>query len=160
VFSKERSEKDWDIFMNRWTALTPKQRVRVYSDLEAQLLNLVNERSKERPDSDIFSAEHVSLLQTRVENHKPVLLIDIPGDRPGSDVPLYYVIEAQRRALRRDDRVIGEVYPSDVWKDFGEGLRSRAGKVRVFCHPTVVDILEAAIDRGDFVSMFESQTRN
>jgi len=107
----------------------------------------------------VLSGKFIELLRRRAEAHEPIILIDVPGDRPGSEIPLYYVVEAQRRALRKDERVIGEVHPSEVWGVFGEGLRERAGKVRVYCHPSLVDTLEAALDRTDFVNLFEAQTR-
>jgi hypothetical protein len=76
----------------------------------------------------------------------PWLLIDVPGTRPGSDVPLFYVLEGQRRALRKDDRSVGRLQKSDVWDQYAKNLLSTAGKVRIFCDPGLVDSVEASVD--------------
>jgi hypothetical protein len=75
----------------------------------------------------------------------PWLLIDIPGERPGSDVPLYFVLEGQRRSLRKDDRSVGSLQKSEVWEHYAKNLLSAAGKIRVFCEPTLVDTVETTL---------------
>lgn len=93
----------------------------------------------------------------RRQAQRPFLLIDVPRSRPGASIPLYYVVEAQRRALRKDERAVGEVEPSSVRQKFGNELRERAGKVRVFASPA--DVLEATVKRQDFVEAFDQAVR-
>ena len=81
------------------------------------------------------------LLNARI----PWLLRDIPGERPGSEMALNYVLEGQRRGLRKDDRSVGEFETSEIWNEYARRLVRTAGKVRVFCHPEFVDSVEATV---------------
>ncbi len=47
--------------------------------------------------------------------------------------------------MRKEDRVVGDLQPSKVWEDYAHNLRQTAGKLRVFCDPTLVDTVEASI---------------
>lgn len=77
------------------------------------------------------------------------MLIDLPGPRPGSEVSLNYVVESQRRALRKDARAIGDSHESEAWREYGMNLREKAGKVRIFCDPRFIDSVEAIISGKD-----------
>ena len=72
-------------------------------------------------------------------------MIDIPGRRPGAEVGLCYVLESQRRQLRKDTRAVGDLHVSEVWEQYGKELRKTAGKIRVFCEKSLVDVLEEAV---------------
>jgi len=92
--------------------------------------------------------------RARRRSGKPLILIDLPPGKPGSDTPLYCVVEAQRRALRKDERAVGEPVESSVWEDFGLGMRERAGKFRVFCHWRFIDLVETVFTLSDFIDVF------
>jgi hypothetical protein len=155
VFSYERGGKEWRSLLERWDALAVSKKIKVYNALERALLVELESRLQEGPPTETLSTIQANRLRGRIGAEQPVLLLDVPGPRPGSDVPLYYVVEAQRRALRRDERAVGDVQTSEIWSDFTTGLRERTGKIRVFCHPEVVDSVEALIARDDFVRLFE-----
>ena len=143
VFSEERHD-GWQIIQESWDKLGPRQRLEVMSLIEADLTTQIHDASASRLSAiSVDSQRNASL---RVQGKRPLILLDVPGDRPGALVPLHYVVESQRRALRKDARAVGEVQPSDVWHRFGTELRKRAGKVRVFCAPDVTDILETTLE--------------
>jgi HD superfamily phosphohydrolase len=156
VFSHERSQSEWELFTEKWDRLTVKAKLRVYESIEKSLVRAVLDRVRDGPHTTILTQAQTDRLQVRVGAGKPIVLIDIPGNRPGSDIPLYYVVESQRRALRRDERAVGDVHPSGLWRLFDSGMREGAGKVRIFCHPSLVDFVEAAVQRDDFVRLFEA----
>jgi hypothetical protein len=159
VFSMERSEKECRVLVDQWERLSAKKKGLVYEKIEKTLVPSVESRLEEGPPTATLNINRVELLRKRIEANQPVILIDVPGARPGSDVPLYYVVEAQRRALRKDEHAVGDVQASEVWNQFGSGLRDRAGKVRIFCHPRFVDAVEAAVDRVEFFRLFEKSAR-
>lgn len=159
VFSEERHE-GWHDIVEKWEKLTPDQKLNVLRSVEENVGRMVAHKSDGGADSiskvTLDASKNVSL---RVAANRPLLLIDVPGPRPGASLPLYYVVEGQRRALRKDERAVGEVEPSAVWQRFGNELRNRAGKVRVFCAPEIVDVLEATVKRKDFVDAFNQEAR-
>ena len=155
VFSRERSPGDWLVFQAAWDRLVPTARLKVYETLERDVANAVSRFLEDGQTTSVVTAESKDKVWSRINAQAPLLLIDLPSRRPGSDTGLHYVLEAQRRALRKDERSVGDAHSSQVWDEFGKDLRDRAGKVRVFCHPALLDCIEACVDRPRFVRMFE-----
>ena len=158
VFSKERND-GWQDIVEKWTKLEPVSRRKVNRSVEEQLAGAMNEISSGAPRISQYTLSTRQQVSLRVTANRPVILLDVPGARPGASLPLYYVVEAQRRALRKDERTVGDVHSSEVWQHFGSGLHERAGKVRIFCHPDVADILEATVDRDTFSAAFDKAVR-
>jgi len=155
VFTKERSEPDWTMIIDYWDRLSPSQKLTVYVEIETKLADAVGKRVNSTPATTTITGALADMIQHRVEARQPIILIDVPGARPGADFPLYYVVEAQRRALRKDERAVGEVQQSEVWKQFGSRLRDSAGKIRIFCHADFVDALSAAVSRDQFLGILQ-----
>lgn len=151
VFAKERSPKEWDLIANRWASAAIPKKVSIYEELEQWLERKVAERVRKGVANTTTTISDFERLQSELRARVPILLIDVPAARPGADVALHYVIESQRRALRKEDRVVGQAAESSVSRDFGLGLRDRAGKVRVYCHPDYIDAVEASIEDSDLV---------
>ena len=77
----------------------------------------------------------------------PLVLLDIPKDRPASRVRLQYLPEADRQSIRQEWIEPVGLEDSTIWRDLHERFLEAAGKVRLFCHPRVADTLEAAMKR-------------
>jgi hypothetical protein len=144
VISRGMEPAFWDKILNLWGQLKRIQRHKVAHKFEEELgKELTDEGFK---NVTLMAKETASdKIDRAIRGYKPWLLIDIPGTRPGSDVPLYYVLEGQRRSLRKDDRSVGDLQKSEVWDQYAKNLLSAAGKVRVFCDPELVDSVEASI---------------
>lgn len=84
-------------------------------------------------------------IQEYTAAERPWLLLDIPGARTGSDVGLHYVLEGQRRRLKKDDRTVGDLQLSQAWEQYAGDLRKAAGKIRIFCDPELADAVEASV---------------
>ena len=158
VFSKERND-GWQDIIDKWSKLSPQARRQATQSVEEQLAKVVSEDAGESSEISQYTLDTAQQVRLRIAANRPVILIDVPGARPGAALPLYYVVEAQRRALRKDGRTVGDVHSSEVWQHFGSELHERAGKVRIFCHPDVADILEATVDRTAFLAAFGQAVR-
>jgi hypothetical protein len=93
------------------------------------------------------------MIQVRKRQNAPWLLVDIPETKPWSVFGLYYVLEGQRRQLRKEDKVVGVTEKSDIWNEYAQGLLEKAGKIRVFCDPDFVDFVEANVTWEDGTDM-------
>lgn len=144
VISRGMGPTFWDKILNLWGQLKRIQRHKVAHKFEEELGKELTDKGFK--DVTVMAKETASdKIDRATRGYKPWLLIDIPGTRPGSDVPLYYVLEGQRRSLRKDDRSVGDLQKSEVWDQYAKNLLSAAGKVRVFCDPELVDSVEASI---------------
>jgi len=77
----------------------------------------------------------------------PLIIIDVPSDKPGSRVTLEYVLEEDRRQLRKSNRICGHSEKDAIWEEFAGKLHEKAGRIRVFCHPKYTDAVLAAINK-------------
>jgi hypothetical protein len=155
VWSLSDDEDHARALADAWGALSTAQKLAVYERLEGEIGNRVGVAAKDHPETIALAASSVRGLQARIESRSPVVIIDVPNSKPESEIPLYYVRETERRALRRDGSSVGKAYPSRTWEQYGARLREQAGKLRVYCHGVGIDPVEAALDRDEFVEMFE-----
>ncbi len=78
-----------------------------------------------------------------------MFLIDVPIDRPGSEVGLEYLPESDRRhALEEWTQPVG-LEDSKLWSYLHDSFLSAVGKIRVFCRPDARATVEAACTRGE-----------
>jgi hypothetical protein len=144
VVSYELESDRWDKIVNDWDKLGRLQRHRVSIEFERAIA------AKLTPDqlknvTALKAREAREKIQENTAGEIPWLLIDIPGNRPGAETGLYYVHEAQRRRLRKDDRAVGDLQTSPIWERYAGDLRRTAGKIRVFCDPLLVDTVESSL---------------
>jgi hypothetical protein len=134
--------------MSLWDGLSRTQRQRAAEHLEEEMKGALVSSAQDTTNLTAASAQQ--LIQDLTLAHEPWLLVDIPGERRGSEIPLHYVREAQGRSLRKDLRVAGSPQPSEAWEKYAGGLRLAAGKVRVYCRPDLLETVESSItiERG------------
>lgn len=145
VISREMEPIKWDRIINLWGQLKQDQRYIAARRFEELLAFKLGEDGY--TDVTTMTKDNArDRIDRATKGHVPWLLIDIPGPRPGSEMPLFYVLEGQRRSLRKDDRSVGDLQESKIWKEYAKNLFAVAGKVRLFCAPELVDSVEASIE--------------
>jgi hypothetical protein len=155
VVSKDMGSGEWSVLVRLWDDLNRGKRHQLALALEREVLR----RLQSRGISDVtrLAAERAGeRLEQWTAAGNPWLLVDIPGPRPGSLVGLHYVLEGQRRALRKDDSAVGEPQISSVWDEYASDLRAAAGKIRVFCHADFVDTIEATLEWADGIAALKT----
>jgi len=139
----------------KWDRLTNYQKLEAYEHMERAIAQGVGLAAGNHPETVALTPTTVKAIETRVQSRLPVILVDLPNSKPGSEIPLYYVLETERRALRRDGSSVGRAHASTTWEQYGENLREQAGKLRIFCHESAAEPIEAALDREAFAQIFE-----
>jgi serine/threonine protein kinase len=154
VVSRDMQEKRWDKIVKAWNQLDRKKRDDAFLSFE-QAISM--KFSQDAVDITNFPAEtSKSLIHEMTAARRPWLLVDIPGARPGSETGLHYVLESQGRKLRKDDRTVTELQQSAVWEDYARDLSQAAGKIRIFAHPKLVDILDASLKWDEGIDLLLS----
>src|SRR5262249_14456160 len=123
VISRESvQEKQWDELVRIWDRLDRKDKDRASKGFEKKIKDRLVPGSVR--DVTTMSAKNaLELVDQMTSAQEPWLLIDIPGGRPGSEVGLRYVVESQARRLRKDDRAVGDLLESSVWKQYAKELQ-------------------------------------
>jgi len=147
VVSHDMQPLRWDKIVKAWSGLSREKKHRLSAEFERQVGTKLIGAARTITG---FSAEGLrAAIEERQAQRAPWVLVDIPETRPGADVGLYYVLEGQRRQLRKDEKVAGGTQESEVWNRYAGLLLETAGKIRVFADPQFVDAVEAAIPWED-----------
>lgn len=84
-----------------------------------------------------------------------LFLIDIPVDRPGSEIKLEYLPESDRREMLEEWKAPSTLEHSIIWKQFEDSFIKSVGKIRVFCYPDIDATVIAAINKEGLESYLE-----
>lgn len=144
VLSFDLAQQQWETIVDSWDHLDRYKRHKVSLEFERVITKQLSP-TKTVSVTNLKGDTAFEIIQERTSAEKPWLIVDIPGIRPGSEVGIFYVLEGQRRKLRHDDRSVGDLHESQVWKRYAKNLHQVAGKIRVFCDPQLVDTIEASI---------------
>lgn len=155
VASHDMGEKRWEKIVSVWDSLNRSQRNEACREFEDRIRVLLT-ANKTASVTTLKAADALELIQEKSAGKIPWLLIDIPSARPGAQVGLQYVLEGQRRQLRKNDRAVGELQASEIWGKYAREMRTAAGKIRVFSDPILVDTLEASIDAKEGLDELEA----
>ncbi len=133
----------WEKIVDIWKKLDRDKKHKAHYEFEKKLKEILKDSLL---DVTTMSSDVVKeRLKQYVASNQPWILIDIPRERSGSEIGLHYVVESQRRQLRKDNKAVGELNSSNVWEQYSGNLLQMAGKIRVFCEPTLVENIEASI---------------
>ena len=138
----------WDDFVRDWGNLDRNQRQRVALEYEERVFKKLEVEPAQNLTT-MSATDALGAIEQATKGKAPWLVIDVPASRPGSEVPLNYVVESQGRRMRKDDRVIGELQVSPVWRDYARNLQQVAGRIRVYCDPRYVDFVDASLNQND-----------
>ena len=86
VFSKERND-GWQDIVDKWPKLSPRARRRATRSVEEQLTSTVNEDAGESSAISQHTLDTAQQMRLRIAANRPVILIDVPGERPGAALP-------------------------------------------------------------------------
>ena len=131
-------EQKWNQIVEAWDKLSIYKRHIVSVKFEKAISDYL--KPPVIKDITVLNSKKArEIINIKTAGQEPWLIVDIPGERTGSDIGIHYVLEGQRRQLRKDSRSMGDPKESNIWKKYAKNLRKVAGKVRIFCEPTLVD---------------------
>lgn len=147
VFSAERDRQVWNGFAAQWNGMGALDRRRVLAQIENAIVAAAGIKITQNPETLFLTEKERKSMELRVSAGRPLVLLDIPADKPGAQLPLEYVMEEDRRDLRKSNRICGRSIPDPVWEQYAAGLWEKAGRIRVFVHPDFVEPVRSAIDK-------------
>ena len=123
-----------------------KKKLKLQEVFQQRIVELVESPPEPPPHTAVITpdARNSFIVEGR---SKALLLIDIPPERKGSDTPLEFVIEEDRRRVKSDEMRTGTLEQSILWKALQESFQESIGKLRVFCHPDHAEFLSAYLSR-------------
>ncbi|KZE42869.1 hypothetical protein AVW09_08380 [Microbacterium sp. T32] len=89
----------------------------------------------------------VSKFDLMTAVNAPLILVDFPPTKVGSDETLSYLREAEWSAEARGELSVDNIEPSSVWRALQNSYPTSLGKLRVYVHPEYAALIQAAVPR-------------
>jgi HD superfamily phosphohydrolase/tRNA A-37 threonylcarbamoyl transferase component Bud32 len=155
VVSKEKRKDLWQKAKKCASGASPKERIALSGRLQEKLvLHLQGLSSEQRKETAAFNDESVDTVH-RIEKDYPLVLLDIPGERTEGMSTLRFFGETDRWRYHSDELVKIKVEESVVWSGIVDSFGESLGKIRVFVHPAISDIVRA-IDQTKLESLLST----
>lgn len=149
VISHTKNRHLWDKITDfkknsRWT-----QMIKFQNEIQKQLVKRIKEKEEPELHSILVSEEYTEGIVDRDRRGEILFLVDIPTDRKGSmtDLEILPEYRLSGNLLHREDNVTLE--ESILWRDLTKDFLKSIGKIRVFCHPEIVDTCNMYFSRPE-----------
>jgi hypothetical protein len=148
VLSHDRSEDKvlWEKMTRFYRDDDWRKKHKLQTIFQEKIVELIETPPEVPPHTDVITddAKNRFILNGK---KKVILLIDLPPVRKGTDIPLRYLVEEDRRRIKIDEMQVGTLEPSVVWNALQQNFQESIGKLRVFCHPDHNEFLSAYLSR-------------
>ncbi|MBA7706416.1 hypothetical protein ES703_115270 [subsurface metagenome] len=160
VLSEKRKPPLWDILIKYRKKSNGREMISLDGEIQKRIVDSVSTLDETRRKlHSILTTGNTDKVISLHENGQIIVIIDIPVDRPGSKIPLEYLPEAERQDVLQQWKLPSSLEDSVVWKELTDKFIETVGKIRLFCHPEVAEIIMAAIDRKQLEDIIEASVR-
>ena len=138
----------------------PKELIALENEIQKRIVDSVMKIDEPtRKQHSILTEDNTAQVVALHEKKEIFITIDIPVGRPGSKIPLEYLPEADRQDVLQQWQLPNALEDSIVWVQLHENFVESVGKVRVFGHPKVSQIIVAALNRKQLEDLVEASVQ-
>ncbi len=160
VLSEKRNQPLWDALIKHRKKSNGREMTSLDSEIQKRIVDSVRKLEESRRKlHSILTPDNTDHIISMHEKEQIITIIDIPVDRPGSKLSLEYLPEAERQDILQQWKMPTSLEDSVVWKELSDKLIESVGKIRLFCHPEVAEIVIAAVDRKQLEEIIESSIK-
>jgi HD superfamily phosphohydrolase len=124
-----------------------RRKLRLQQEFQKEIVAMVQNPPEPAPESVVITPDIRNRFLATADV-MPVLLVDFPPERRGSEIPLEYIVEEDRRRVKQDEMRVGSLEQSVVWNALQKSSHESIGKLRVYCHPDFSDYVGALLTRS------------
>lgn len=136
--TKFRRKYDWEDVVNLQKAI------------EARIIhNIQAIDDTRRRITSVLADEAIDKLTELSSKGTILVIVDIPKERPGSDIKLEYLPETERREMVEEWKNPTSLEDSVIWTKLHDHFLESVGKIRIFCHPEIRDTVKAGIKQSE-----------
>jgi hypothetical protein len=117
------------------------------TEVQKQLITVIDSLDDLERTSSVLTKERTDEIVTRNTKGEVLFLVDIPGERKASSLDLYFLTESRIPGAlsSAEERIMME--DSILWTNLAKDFVKSVGKVRVFCHPDIIETCTACLTR-------------
>jgi len=146
-----------------WRKLIDFRSKRQYEDIlsfQEKLQELIvdyvkNLSSEDRKKNSILTVDNTEHIVALHQDNNIIVLIDIPLEQPAGSIHLEYLPESSRHNVKEEWLEPAELEASTFWAQLYNHFLDYVGKIRLFAHPEIVDVLAAAIEPGEMEKIID-----
>lgn len=114
-----------------------------------------NLSERERKKNTLLTSEKTDAILALDRQKKIIVLVDVPLENRGSSIDLQYLPESERHDLKEEWLKPADLEQSTFWTQLHGNFLKYVGKVRIFAHPDICDVLSAAIDHSELEKLLD-----
>lgn len=156
VISESKNASLWDKLTdfrknNGWQQMIYFQR-----EVQEKLVKVIDEFDSVTRTSTVTAKERRDEICARSAAGELLFLVDIPTERKSADTDLYFKSETRIFGpLKSYSEETLHLEESILWVALSRNFQKSIGKIRVFCHPDVVETCTACLNRIDIERILE-----
>ena len=111
--------------------------------------------SDERKKNSILTVDNTEHIVALHKDKTIIVLIDIPMRQLADSIRLEYLPESARHNVKEEWLKPVDLEDSTFWTQLHKNFLEYVGKIRVFAHPEIADVLAAAIEPSEMEKLID-----
>lgn len=128
-------------------------------NVQNELVNTIDNLDSSQACTSVLSKDKTDAIVGRSASGEILFLVDIPLDRKSSPVNLYYLTESRIHGPLKSEEGNIQMEDSVLWMSLANDFLKSVGKIRIFCHPDIVETCTACLTRDKVERALESAHR-
>lgn len=148
VISERKNQSLWEKLVDLRENYGWKQMLTFQEKLQQRLVESIDTLEDDQRVSSILSKDKTDDIVTKHHNGEVLFLVDIPTERKGGVVDLYFKSETRLFGPLQSTEDSIHMEDSVLWTALSKNFLKSIGKIRVFCDPKIIETCTAALKRS------------
>ena len=159
VVSERKNADLWDKLNELRKSYSWQMMLNLQNQAQKRMIGIIDTLDDQKRTTSVLSKERTDEIVGRAAKGQVLFLIDIPGERKASSVDLYFLAESRfpGALTAAEERILME--DSILWTNLAKNFLKSVGKIRVFCHPDIIETCSACLNRVDIEGVLAESFR-
>jgi len=153
VISGRKNPPLWEKLVKLRSEAKWQDMITFQKEVQKNLADIIARLDDQNRTTSILEHTVTDQIVVRAKSDNEVLfLLDIATERKGADIDLYFLSESRIHGPLKSEEESVQTEDSVLWTNLSRNFLMSVGKVRLFCHPDIVEVCTACLTRGDVES--------
>lgn len=159
VISGRRKADLWEKLNDLRKSYNWQVMINFQNEVQRQLITVIDSLEDQKRTSSVLTKEKTDEIVSRGSKGEVLFLVDIPGERKASSLDLYFLSESRIPGAlsSAEERIMME--DSILWTSLAKDFVKSVGKIRMFCHPDIIETCTACLSREKIEGILEGAYR-
>lgn len=124
-------------------------------NVQNKLVQIMDSLEDEKRFSTVSSKDKTDEIVSRNYKGEILFLVDVPTERKGSSIDLYFKSESRIYGPLKSSEEDIHLEDSILWTALSKNFLASIGKIRVFCHPDIIETCSTCLTRLEIENTLE-----